>query len=139
IVEQQGVTGIAFAKGEAQISLRRVADRPGVSAGIFGPLAGYSIHVDMIVQNVSEDGAFTDITFTVPTGDIQKAVDILEGVRESVGFGAIQSETGLAKVSVIGVGIRSNAGVAATAFKALADKSINIRAITTSEIKISIL
>ena len=139
IVEQQVVTGIAYAKDEAQISLRRVADRPGVSAGIFGPLADRSINVDMIVQNVSEDGAFTDITFTIPTGDMDKAVHILEGVRDSVGFGAIQSETGLAKVSVIGVGMRSNAGVAATAFKALADKGINIRAITTSEIKISTL
>src|SRR5690606_11041516 len=137
IVEQQVVTGIAYAKDEAQISLRRVADRPGVSAGIFGPLAEYGINVDMIVQNISEDGAFTDMTFTVPTGDVQKAVNILEGVRESVGSGAIQSETGLAQVSVIGVGMRSNAGVAATAFKALADKGINIRAITTSEIKIS--
>lgn len=138
IVEQQVVTGIAYAKDEAQISLRRVADSPGVSAGIFGPLAEHSINVDMIVQNVS-DGAFTDITFTVPTGDMGKAVSILEGVRDSVGFGAIQSETGLAKVSVIGVGMRSNAGVAATAFRALAEKGINIRAITTSEIKISIL
>src|SRR5690606_21830392 len=92
IVEQQVVTGIAYAKDEAQISLRRVADRPGVSAGIFGPLADASINVDMIVQNISEDGAFTDITFTVPTGDINRAVGILENVREDVGFDAIQSE-----------------------------------------------
>ncbi|MCT8989703.1 aspartate kinase [Chelativorans sp. SCAU2101] len=139
IVEQQVVTGIAYAKDEAQISLRRVADRPGVSAGIFGPLAEANINVDMIVQNVSEDGSKTDITFTVPTGDVEKAVSILEKVRESVGFDAIQSESGLVKVSVIGIGMRSHAGVAATAFKALAEKGINIRAITTSEIKISIL
>ena len=139
IVEQQVVTGIAYAKDEAQISLRRVADRPGVSAGIFGPLAEANINVDMIVQNVSEDGSKTDITFTVPTGDVDKAVNILEKVREAVGFDAIQSESGLVKVSVIGIGMRSHAGVAATAFKALAERGINIRAITTSEIKISIL
>ncbi|MFC6488287.1 aspartate kinase [Nitratireductor sp. GCM10026969] len=139
IVEQQVVTGIAYAKDEAQISLRRVADRPGVSAGIFGPLAEANINVDMIVQNVSEDGSKTDMTFTVPTGDLEKAVAMLEKARNDVGFDAIQSEAGLVKVSVIGIGMRSHAGVAATAFKALAEKGINIRAITTSEIKISIL
>jgi len=139
IVEQQVVTGIAYAKDEAQISLRRVADRPGVSAGIFGPLAEANINVDMIVQNISEDGSRTDITFTVPTGDVDKALSVLNRVRESVGFDAVQSEAGLVKVSVIGIGMRSHAGVAATAFKALAEKGINIRAITTSEIKISIL
>ncbi|WP_159586519.1 aspartate kinase [Chelativorans xinjiangense] len=139
IVEQQVVTGIAYAKDEAQISLRRVADRPGISAGIFGPLAEANINVDMIVQNVSEDGSKTDMTFTVPTGDLEKAVSVLENVKDSVGFDAIQSEAGLVKVSVIGIGMRSHAGVAATAFKALAEKGINIRAITTSEIKISIL
>ena len=139
IVEQQVVTGIAYAKDEAQISLRRVADRPGVSAGIFGPLAEAGINVDMIVQNISEDGKFTDITFTVPSGDIDKALLVLSKVKETIGFDAVQSEPGLSKVSVIGIGMRSHAGVAATAFKALAEKSINIRAITTSEIKISIL
>ena len=139
IVEQQVVTGIAYAKDEAQISLRRVADRPGVSAGLFGPLAEANINVDMIVQNISEDGSKTDITFTVPTGDVEKALAVLNKARESVGFDAVQSESGLVKVSVIGIGMRSHAGVAATAFKALADKGINIRAITTSEIKISIL
>ena len=139
IVEQQVVTGIAYAKDEAQISLRRVADRPGVSAGIFGPLAEANINVDMIVQNVSEDGSKTDITFTVPTGDLQKALAVLEKVKLDVGIDAVQSEAGLVKVSVIGIGMRSHAGVAATAFKAMADKGINIRAITTSEIKISIL
>lgn len=139
IVEQQVVTGIAYAKDEAQISLRRVADRPGVSAGIFGPLAEANINVDMIVQNVSEDGSKTDITFTVPTGDLQKALVVLEKVKLDVGIDAVQSEAGLVKVSVIGIGMRSHAGVAASAFKAMADKGINIRAITTSEIKISIL
>ncbi|UUP17108.1 aspartate kinase [Nitratireductor thuwali] len=139
IVEQQVVTGIAYAKDEAQVSLRRLADRPGVSAGIFGPLAEANINVDMIVQNISEDGSRTDMTFTVPTGDLDKALSVLDKVREQVGFDAIQSEAGMVKVSVIGIGMRSHAGVAATAFKALAEKGINIRAITTSEIKISIL
>jgi aspartate kinase len=139
IVEQQVVTGIAYAKDEAQISLRRVADRPGVAAGIFGPLAEANINVDMIVQNISEDGKSTDMTFTVPSGDVGKALAVLEKNRESVGFDVVQHETGMVKVSVIGIGMRSHAGVAATAFKALADKGINIRAITTSEIKISIL
>jgi aspartate kinase len=139
IVEQQVVTGIAYAKDEAQISLRRVADRPGVAAGIFGPLAEANLNVDMIVQSISEDGSYTDMTFTVASPDIDKALAVLERIRDSVGFDAVQSEAGMSKVSVIGIGMRSHAGVAATAFKALAGKGINIRAITTSEIKISIL
>jgi aspartate kinase len=139
ILEQEVVTGIAYAKDEAQVSLRRVADRPGVAAAIFGPLAEANINVDMIVQNISEDGSRTDMTFTVPDADIGKTNAVLEKVQETIGIDAIQSEAGLVKVSVIGIGMRSHAGVAATAFKALADKSINIRAITTSEIKISIL
>lgn len=139
IVEQQVVTGIAYAKDEAQITLRRVADRPGVAAGIFGPLAESGINVDMIVQNMSEDGARTDMTFTVPSGDLQKALSVLERARTDIEFDMIQHDQGLAKVSVIGIGMRSHTGVAASAFKALAEKGINIRAITTSEIKISIL
>ncbi|HEV7254158.1 MAG TPA: aspartate kinase [Mesorhizobium sp.] len=139
IVEQEVVTGIAYAKDEAQISLRRVADRPGIAAGIFGPLAEANINVDMIVQNISEDGSRTDMTFTVPSGDVDKALAVLERIRPQVGFDVVQHDEGMSKVSVIGIGMRSHAGVAATAFKALADRSINIRAITTSEIKISIL
>lgn len=139
IVEQETVTGIAYAKDEAQISLRRLQDRPGISAAIFGPMAETGINVDMIVQNVSENGDTTDLTFTVPSGDLPKAMAALEANRDAIGFENIQSEAGLVKVSVIGIGMRSHAGVAATAFKALAQKSINIRAITTSEIKISIL
>ncbi|MCB1453568.1 MAG: aspartate kinase, partial [Rhizobiaceae bacterium] len=139
IVEQQVVTGIAYAKDEAQISLRRVADRPGVAAGIFGPLAEAGINVDMIVQNISEDGSRTDMTFTVPSGDVDKALAVLDENREALGFDVIQHETGMVKVSVIGIGMRSHAGVAATAFNALSERGINIRAITTSEIKISIL
>ena len=139
IVEQQVVTGIAYAKDEAQISLRRVADRPGVAAGIFGPLAEANINVDMIVQNISEDGKSTDKTFTVPSGDVGKALRVLDELKKTVGFDVVQHDEGMSKVSVIGIGMRSHAGVAATAFRALAEKSINIRAITTSEIKISIL
>ena len=139
IVEKHVVTGIAYALDEAQISLRRVPDKPGVSAAIFGPLAAGYINVDMIVQSVSEDGSRTDMTFTVPDGDVEKAVRILEAERSHIGFEVLQSEKALVKVSVIGIGMRSHAGVAATAFAALASKGINIRAITTSEIKFSVL
>jgi aspartate kinase len=139
IVEQQVVTGIAFSKDEAQISIRRVADKPGVAAAIFGPLAEASINVDMIVQNVSADGATTDLTFTVPAADYERAADVLARARKDIGYERLDGATDVAKVSVIGVGMRSHAGVAAKAFKALAEKSINIRAITTSEIKFSLL
>ena len=139
IVEKEVVTGIAYTKDEAQISLRRVPDKPGISAAIFGPLADAHINVDMIVQSVSEDGSKTDMTFTVPETDAKKAVEVLEVQKAGIGFENIQSDTGLAKVSVIGIGMRSHAGVASTAFAALADKNINIRAITTSEIKFSLL
>jgi len=138
-VEQEVVTGIAYTKDEAQISMRRLADRPGVAATIFGPLAEAHINVDMIVQNISEDGSSTDMTFTVPSSDMDKALAVLDKAREAIGFDVLQSESGLVKVSVIGIGMRSHAGVAATAFQALAGKGINIKAITTSEIKISIL
>ncbi len=138
IVEDNVVTGIAFARDEAQISIRRVADKPGVAAAIFGPLAEANINVDMIVQNTSADG-LTDITFTVPTADYERAKKALEGIKNKVGYAAIEGATDVVKVSVIGVGMRSHAGVAATAFKALSERSINIRAISTSEIKISIL
>ena len=139
IVEQEVVTGIAYARDEAQISLRRLSDRPGVSAAIFGPLAEARVNVDMIVQNISEDGTKTDMTFTVPSSDMEKSLAVLEKAKEAIGFDVVQSEPGLVKVSVIGIGMRSHAGVAATAFRALAGKGINIKAITTSEIKISIL
>jgi aspartate kinase len=139
IVEKNVVTGIAYSKDEAQITLRRVPDRPGVAAGIFGPLAEANINVDMIVQNISEDGSLTDITFTVATADYERARKLLEDARSKVGCEVIQGSTDVAKVSVIGIGMRSHAGVAADAFKALAQKGINIRAITTSEIKISVL
>jgi aspartate kinase len=139
IVEKNVVTGIAYSKDEAQITLRRVPDRPGVAAGVFGPLAEANINVDMIVQNISEDGSLTDITFTVATADYERARKVLEDAKAKVGCQIITGSTDVAKVSVIGIGMRSHAGVAADAFKALAQKGINIRAITTSEIKISVL
>jgi len=139
IMEQQVVTGIAFSKDEAQISIRNVPDKPGVAAAIFGPLAESSINVDMIVQNVSPDGATTDLTFTVPASEYDRANAVLVKAKGAIGFDHIDSSTDVAKVSVIGIGMRSHAGVAAQAFKALAERQINIRAITTSEIKFSIL
>jgi len=116
-----------------------VADKPGVAAAVFGPLAGANINVDMIVQNVSEDGTLTDLTFTVPTADYERARQVLEEVKEAIGYQVMQGSTDIVKISVIGIGMRSHAGVAADCFKALAAKGINIRAITTSEIKISVL
>jgi len=139
IVEQQIVTGIAYSKDEAQITLRRVADKPGVAASIFGPLAEANINVDMIIQVVSDDQATTDITFTVPTADFDRARTILEGQRGSIQYQSLQGATDVVKVSAIGIGMRRHAGGAARAFRALADKGINIRAITTSEIKFSVL
>jgi aspartate kinase len=138
-MEQQVVTGIAFSKDEAQISVRRVEDKPGVAAAIFGPLAEANINVDMIVQNVSSDGATTDLTFTVPAADFDRAKDTLVKAKAKIGYERIDGATDVTKVSVIGIGMRSHAGVAAKAFQALADRRINIRAITTSEIKFSLL
>src|SRR5690606_24252691 len=139
IVEQQIVTGIAYSKDEAQITLRRVADKPGVAAAIFVPLADANINVDMIIQVVSDDTTTTDITFTVPAADYERAKTILEKARDEINYATLQGATDVVKVSAIGVGMRSHAGVAAKAFKALADKGINIRAITTSELKFSAL
>jgi aspartate kinase len=139
IVEQQVVTGIAFSKDEAQISIRNVEDKPGIAAAIFGPLAETNINVDMIVQNVSADGRKTDLTFTVPAADYQRAMDVVDKAKAGIGFERVDGATDVAKVSVIGIGMRSHAGVASQAFKALAERNINIRAITTSEIKFSVL
>jgi aspartate kinase len=139
IMEQQTVTGIAFSKDEAQISIRRVQDKPGVAAAIFGPLADANINVDMIVQNVSADGQTTDLTFTVPSADYERALATIKKAKSAIGFDRIDGATDVAKVSVIGIGMRSHAGVAAKAFKALSERNINIRAITTSEIKFSVL
>jgi aspartate kinase len=139
IMEQQTVTGIAFSRDEAQISVREVLDKPGVAAAIFGPLAEANINVDMIVQNVSADGKTTDLTFTVPAADYQRSLDVVAKARSAIGYARLDGATDVAKISVIGIGMRSHAGVAAKAFRALAERSINIRAITTSEIKFSLL
>jgi aspartate kinase len=139
IVEQQVVTGIAFSKDEAQITLRKVADKPGVAAAIFQPLADANVNVDMIIQVVSDDARTTDITFTVPAAEFERARAILDKAKDDIGFSSLQASTDVVKVSAIGVGMRSHAGVAAAAFRALAEKGVNIRAITTSEIKFSVL
>ncbi|MBV5271359.1 MAG: aspartate kinase [Afipia sp.] len=139
IMENQVVTGIAFSRDEAQISVRQIEDKPGVAASIFVPLADASINVDMIVQNVSEDGKTTDLTFTVPASEYARAKDTITKAKDKIGYKAMDSATDVAKVSVIGIGMRSHAGVAAQAFKALSERNINIRAITTSEIKFSLL
>ena len=139
ILEQRVVSGIAYAKDEAKVTLLRVADKPGVAARVFGPLADANINVDMIVQNVSHDGRFTDMTFTVPAADLGRAMQVLEKAKEQIGYYDLRGATDIVKVSVIGVGMRSHAGVAAEMFKALAEKGINIEAISTSEIKISVV
>jgi aspartate kinase len=138
IVEQHVVSGIAYARDEAKVTLLKVADKPGVAAQVFCPLAAANINVDMIVQNVSEDG-FTDMTFTVQSADYDRAVEVLKKVKETIGYFDLRGSTDIAKVSAIGVGMRSHAGVAAQMFSALAEKGINIEAISTSEIKISVL
>ncbi|WP_299438224.1 aspartate kinase [uncultured Rhodospira sp.] len=139
IVEKEVVSGITYSRDEAKVTLSKVSDLPGVAARIFGPLAEGNINVDMIVQNVSDDGQSTDLTFTVPTGDLNKAVKLLEARQDELGYKALTANDGVVKVSVIGVGMRSHAGVAQTMFKALAERGINIQVITTSEIKISVL
>ncbi|MEL7543481.1 MAG: aspartate kinase [Pseudomonadota bacterium] len=139
ILEKQIVSGITYAKDEAKITLVKVEDSPGVAASIFGPLADANINVDMIVQSVSDDGKSTDMTFTVPGSDLERAEATLEKARDSIRYQDVRGSTDVVKVSVIGIGMRSHAGVAASMFKALADKGINLQAISTSEIKISVL
>ena len=138
IVEQEIVAGIAYSRDEAKVTVRRVPDRPGIAAAVFVPLAEANINVDMIVQNVSEDGT-TDMTFTVGKADLAKARASLETARAEIGYAEISTDMDVAKVSVVGVGMRSHAGVAGTMFKTLAERGINIQAITTSEIKVSVL
>ncbi len=139
IVEHQTVSGIAYAKDEAKITILRVDDKPGVAARIFGPLAEANINVDMIVQNVTADGAHTDMTFTVPASELPRSLKVLNAARQEIGDFQVASSADVAKVSIIGIGMRSHAGVAARMFAALSEKGINIIAITTSEIKISVL
>ena len=139
IVEQEIVSGIAYNKDEAKITLVRVADKPGVAASIFGPLSDAQINVDMIVQNISEDGKATDMTFTVTKADFERAREVLESRRKTLGYDRLNGDANVVKISIIGVGMRSHPGVAQTMFTALADKGINIQVISTSEIKVSVL
>jgi aspartate kinase len=139
IVENRVVSGIAYSRDEAKITVERVADRPGVAAALFGPLADNAINVDMIVQNVSADGATTDMTFTVGKADLERTLQVLEEKRQTLCFKALKPDSNVVKISVIGVGMRSHSGVAQQMFKTLADRGINIQVISTSEIKISVL
>ncbi|HUS97371.1 MAG TPA: aspartate kinase [Hyphomicrobiaceae bacterium] len=139
IVETQVVSGIAYAKDEAKITILRVADKPGIAASVFGPLSEANVNVDMIVQNLSADGKTTDMTFTVQASELDRALAVLASAKSQIGYDAVSSSSHVVKVSVIGIGMRSHAGVAAQMFEALAQKNINILAITTSEIKISVL
>jgi aspartate kinase len=139
IVEQELVSGIAYSRDEAKITLLGVPDRPGVATRVFGPLAEANINVDMIVQNVSHDGTLTDMTFTVARTDLERSIAVLDGVKSALSLQRIAADTDVAKISVIGVGMRSHAGIANTMFKALAEKGINIQVISTSEIKVSVL
>ncbi|MFM5954446.1 MAG: aspartate kinase [Novosphingobium sp.] len=138
-MESQLITGIAADKNEAKVILNRVPDRPGAVATIFGPLAAANINVDMIIQNVGRDKGETDVTFTVPSADLLRAQTLLEAQKEAIGFNRIITDGKVAKISVVGVGMKSHAGVAATMFRAMADRGINIQAISTSEIKVSVL
>ena len=139
ILEQEIVSGVTYSRDEAKITLIEVADRPGVAAAIFGPLAAANVNVDMIVQNVSEDGRTTDMTFTVSRADLDRAVAVLTEREAELGVKRILRDSNVVKVSVIGVGMRSHAGVAQRMFQTLGEKGINIAVISTSEIKISVL
>ncbi|HQT47233.1 MAG TPA: aspartate kinase, partial [Acidocella sp.] len=138
VVEQEIVAGIAYSRDEAKITVRRVPDRPGIAAAIFVPLAEAHINVDMIVQNLAADGT-TDMTFTVGKTDFPRAQQVLEAARQGIGFAEITTDQDVAKISVVGVGMRSHAGVAGTMFRTLAERGINIQVISTSEIKVSVL
>ncbi len=138
-MERQLITGIAADRNEAKITLTRIADRPGAVAAIFGPLADASINVDMIIQNVAKDKGETDVTFTVPQTDLARAIALLEAQKDAIGYFRMISDDNVAKISVVGVGMRSHAGIASTMFGALAERGINILAISTSEIKVSVL
>ncbi len=139
IVEQQIVSGIAYSKDEAKVTLVKVEDKPGVAARVFGPLADHLFNVDMIIQNLSDDGKSTDITFTVPQAELARAEDVIRKAQKEIGFQEVKSDLNIVKISVIGIGMRSHSGVAKTMFQTLGEKGINILAITTSEIKVSVL
>ena len=138
-MESQLITGIAADKNEAKVTLTRIADRPGAVAAIFGPLAQANINVDMIIQNIAKDKGETDVTFTVPAADLDRTMALLEDRKDAIGFYRLISDSKVSKISVVGVGMRSHAGIAATMFRTLAERGINIQAISTSEIKVSVL
>jgi len=138
-MEHQIVSGITYSRDEAKVTLVGLRDRPGVAARIFGTLADANVNVDMIVQSVSPDGQSTDLTFTLPASDLARAKDILEPVVRELGCRGLDADGGIVKISVIGVGMRSHAGIAHRMFHVLAERGINIQAISTSEIKISVL
>ena len=139
IVEKELVSGIAYSRDEAKITLVQVRDKPGVAAAIFGPLADANVNVDMIVQNISGDGGATDLTFTVAHNDLERALATLEAERGQIGHRDLLADSDVVKISVIGVGMRSHAGVAQRMFQTLAENNINIQVISTSEIKVSVL
>jgi aspartate kinase len=139
IVEKKPVTGIAYSRDEAKITLHRIPDQPGIAAAIFGPLADAGVNVDMIVQNVSEDGHRTDLTFTVIRDELARALDAIEKAATAIGYRDVTSDADVAKVSIIGIGMRAHPGAAQTMFRTLAEKGINIQVISTSEIKVSVL
>lgn len=139
IVEQNPVTGIAYSRDEAKITLLRVPDQPGVAAAIFGPLADAGVNVDMIVQNVSEDGRKTDLTFTVNRSELELALSAIRDAAPNIGYKDLVHDANVAKVSIIGIGMRADTGIAQTMFKTLSEKGINIQVISTSEIKVSVL
>jgi aspartate kinase len=139
IVEKKPVTGIAYSRDEAKITLHRINDQPGIAATIFGPLADSGVNVDMIVQNVSPDGKKTDLTFTVSRSELQRALDAIEKAQGAIGYRDITHAANVAKISIIGIGMRAHPGVAQTMFRTLAEKGINIQVISTSEIKVSVL
>mgnify|MGYP003326414116 CR=1 FL=1 len=139
IMESNVVAGVAYSRDEAKMTLISVADRPGIAAAIFGPLSKSGVNVDMIVQNVSENGETTDLTFTVGKIDLDIAVDVLNELKDEIEFANVTANPNVSKISVVGVGMRSQPGVAKTMFTTLADKGINIQVISTSEIKVSVL
>jgi aspartate kinase len=139
IVEKKPVTGIAYSRDEAKITLHKIPDQPGVAAAIFGPLADAGVNVDMIVQNVSEDGRKTDLTFTVGRSELARALDAIEKAAPKIGYKDLTSDSNVAKISIIGIGMRAHPGVAQTMFRTLSEKGINIQVISTSEIKVSVL
>jgi aspartate kinase len=139
ILEKKPVTGIAYSRDEAKITLHRIPDKPGIAAAIFGPLADAGVNVDMIVQNVSEDGKKTDLTFTVSRSELRRALDAIEKAAAAIGYRDVTHDAGVAKISIVGIGMRTHSGVAQLMFRTLAEKGINIEVISTSEIKVSVL